>query len=72
MERPNVELVAAQVHDAWMATKRSQGITSRPSSDGIEQMVPYEELPDHLKALDRATVLAVYEAIDALTIPTPG
>ncbi len=55
-----VEQVAADVHQAWMETKRAQGITSRPSADGIEQMVPYEDLPDDLKELDRATVRAVF------------
>lgn len=54
-----VERVAADVHAAWMNAKRVQGITSRPSVDGIEQMVPYEQLPDHIKELDRATVRAV-------------
>lgn len=54
-----IEAVAADVHAAWMEAKLAQGITSRPSSDGIEQMVPYEDLPDHLKELDRATVRAV-------------
>jgi hypothetical protein len=54
-----IEQVAADVHAAWIDAKRAQGITSRPSSDGIEQMVPYADLPDHLQELDRATVRAV-------------
>jgi hypothetical protein len=57
-----IEAVAADVHAAWIEAKKAQGITSRPSSDGIEQMVPYAELPDHLKELDRATVRAVLES----------
>ena len=58
--RKLVESVAADVHRAWMQTKLAQGITSRPSADGIEQMVEYDELPDHLQELDRATVRAVF------------
>jgi hypothetical protein len=54
-----IESVSADVHAAWIETKKAQGITSRPSSDGIEQMVPYDELPDHIKELDRSTVRAV-------------
>lgn len=64
IELPDIETVAAEVHQAWIETKLAQGITSRPSSDGIEQMVPYAELPDHLQELDRATVRAVYAAIE--------
>lgn len=63
---PPIEQVAAKVHQAWIATKLAQGITSRPSADGIEQMVPYEELPEHLKELDRSTVKAVYAAIESI------
>jgi hypothetical protein len=54
-----IELVAADVHAAWIETKRAQGITSRPSADGVEQMVPYDQLPEDLKELDRSTVRAV-------------
>jgi hypothetical protein len=56
---PVVETIAAEVHQAWVEAKVAQGVTSRPSADGIEQMVPYEQLPDHLQELDRATVRAV-------------
>lgn len=54
-----VDRVAADVHAAWVEAKHAQGITSRLSSDGVEQMVPYDDLPDHIKELDRATVRAV-------------
>lgn len=54
-----IEAVAADVHTAWVEAKMAQGITSRLSSDGVEQMAPYAELPDHIKELDRATVRAV-------------
>ncbi len=63
VDLPDVELVAAKVHKAWIDAKLAQGITSRPAADGTEQMVPYEDLPEALKELDRATVKAVYAAI---------
>lgn len=61
---PNIELVAAAVHQAWIDTKLAAGIPSRPAADGREQMVPYSQLDDDLQELDRATVRAVYKAIE--------
>lgn len=58
-----VELCAEAVHDKWVETKRSQGITSRPSESGVEQMVPYAELPEPLKDLDRGSVTAVVDVL---------
>lgn len=58
----DVEALSAQVHEAWMATKREQGITTRPSEWGEEQMVPYVELSERAKDLDRSTVQAVLDA----------
>lgn len=60
---PDIEEVSALVHDAWMERKRNQGIFSRKSENGEEFMVPYKELSDEAKELDRATVRAVYEAM---------
>jgi hypothetical protein len=48
-----------------MNSKRAQGVTSRKSETGEEMMVPYEQLSEPCKELDRATVRAVYEAIRA-------
>ena len=62
---PDIELVSAKVHEAWMESKRAQGVTSRKSETGEELMVPYEQLSDSAKELDRATVRAVYAAISA-------
>lgn len=62
---PDIEEVSAQVHESWMASKRSQGISSRKSEDGEELMVPYEQLSEKAKDLDRMTVRAVYAAIEA-------
>jgi 16S rRNA G527 N7-methylase RsmG len=62
---PDIEIVSAKVHEAWMESKRAQGVTSRKSETGEELMVPYEELSEGAKELDRGTVRAVYEAIRA-------
>jgi hypothetical protein len=63
MELPDIEVVSAKVHQSWMQQKRAQGVTSRKSEDGEELMVPYDQLSDAAKELDRATVRSVYEAI---------
>ncbi len=63
---PDVEEVAAKVHEAWMEAKRSAGFTTRKSESGEELMVPYEQLSEEAKELDRSTVRAVYEAIREL------
>jgi len=64
---PDIELVSAEVHAAWMASKRAQGIDSRRSETGEELMVPYEQLSEPAKDLDRNTVRAVYAAIERLS-----
>ena len=64
-ELPDIEVVSAKVHEAWMESKRAQGVTTRKSEAGEELMVPYEQLSEPAKELDRATVRAVYEAIRA-------
>ena len=66
-ELPDIEVVSAKVHEAWIESKRAQGITSRQSETGEEMMVPYEQLSEPAKDLDRGTVRAVYEAIRAAT-----
>ena len=66
-ELPDIEVVSAKVHEAWMESKRAQGVTSRKSETGEELMVPYEELSEAAKELDRGSVRAVYEAIRAAT-----
>lgn len=67
MNLPDIELVSAQVHEAWMAGKREKGITTRLSELGEELMVPYEQLSYAAQDLDRATVRAVYAAIEQAT-----
>lgn len=63
---PDVEEVAAEVHLVWMKSKNANGISTRKSEDGEELMVPYDELSEKAKDLDRATVKAVYAAISKL------
>ena len=67
MELPDIELVSAQVHEAWMESKKVNGISSRKSEDEEELMVPYEKLSEKAKDLDRNTVKAVYTAIKKLS-----
>lgn len=62
---PPIEDVADKVHEAWMASKRAQGVTTRLSEGGEELMVPYSQLSEAAKELDRGTVRAVYAAIVA-------
>ena len=63
MNLPDIEAVSAEVHAAWIESKRRQGVSSRKGEDGEELMVPYEELSEKAKELDRVTVRAVYAAI---------
>ena len=65
MNLPDIEAVAAKVHEAWMEAKRARGHTSRKSETGEELMVPYDRLSEEQKEVDRATVRAVYAAIRA-------
>ena len=60
MDLPDIELVSAEVHEAWMESKRKQGITTRKSESGEELMVAYDVLSEAAKELDRGTVRAVY------------
>lgn len=57
-----VEVLAEQVHAAWLAAKDAQGVTSRRSETGEELVVPYACLSEAAKDLDRATVRAVLAA----------
>ena len=63
---PDIEQVSAEVHRAWMESKKTIGISSRKAEDGEELMVPYEQLSEKAKDLDRNTVRAVFAAIKKL------
>lgn len=64
MNLPDIEIVASLVHEAWMKSKLSQGHTSRRSETGEELMVPYNQLSEAAKDLDRVMVRTVYTAIE--------
>jgi hypothetical protein len=66
MKLPDIELVSAKVHEAWMESKKANGVTTRKSEDGEELMVPYDQLTEKSKNLDRSSVKAVYAAIESL------
>ncbi len=65
MQLPDIESVAAKVHEDWMETKKRSGVTSRKSETGEELMAPYGQLSEAAKELDRGTVRTVYAAINA-------
>jgi hypothetical protein len=65
MNLPDIEVVSAKVHEAWMDSKIKAGVTTRKLETGEELMVPYDQLSDAAKELDRGTVRAVYAAIEA-------
>lgn len=69
MELPDIEAVSAEVHEAWMQSKLAQGVTTRKAEDGEELMVPYDQLSEKAKDLDRGSVRAVYAAIRKLDNP---
>ena len=63
---PDIESVSSDVHNAWMKLKIENGIYSRKSESGEELMVPYDQLSENAKDLDRNTVKTVYDAIQRL------
>lgn len=62
---PLIEAVSAKSHEGWMAMKAEQGITSRKSEIGEELMVPYADLSEPAKDLDRGAVKATIAALEA-------
>lgn len=52
----DIEVAAERSHTAWMDQKLSQGFTSRKAEDGEELMVPYTELSEKQKEMDRTYV----------------
>ena len=64
MDLPDIEAVASEVHLEWMESKRAMGVLSRKAEDGEELMVPFEQLSEKAKELDRSAVRTVYGAID--------
>ena len=67
-ELPDIELVSAKVHENWVNMKHEAGVTSRKlDTTGEELLVPYDQLSEEAKELDRGTVRTVYAAIKELS-----
>lgn len=63
-QRPiEVEKLCEVAHDAWRAHMHATGIESRPSVDGVETMVPFDELPEGEKQQPRTVVRAILGAL---------
>lgn len=61
-----IEDVSAAVHATWMESKRAAGVTTRKLETGEELMVPYAELSEQAKDLDRGTVRSVLATLPQL------
>lgn len=62
----DLEKIAAAVHESWIESKLRLGILSRKSETGEELMVPYEQMSEAAKELDRSSVRTVIAAIEKL------
>ena len=73
------EMIASNVHDAWLEEKKKQGFHSPMDctftiggkfEKGCDKchtdMYPYDELPENIKEYDRVTVTAVLHAISKI------
>jgi hypothetical protein len=60
-----IELVSDKVHQNWMENKLAAGTTTR-ILDGEELMLPYAQLSEKAKELDRATVRTVLSVLPTL------
>jgi hypothetical protein len=63
----DIEAISAAVHEAWMENKRKAGVSSRKLESGEELMVPYAQLSEQAKELDRGSVRAVVAAIEQVS-----
>jgi hypothetical protein len=61
-----IEKVSDRVHEKWMETKHSQGVKTRRSENNEELMVPYSQLSEGAKDLDRNSVRAVLSALEEI------
>jgi adenylate cyclase len=61
-----VEPLAAELHAEWMVKKRDQGWKLGPLDPDARthpDLIPYEDLPDDSKELDRASAIVVIRGI---------
>lgn len=61
-----IEAVSDKVHANWMESKLAAGVTTRKLESGEELMVPYAELSEQAKELDRGTVRTTIRALGEL------
>lgn len=52
-----------EIHAGWCELLLAQGVTSRPAPAGFEQMVPWLDLPEEGRELNRRLVRQVYQAM---------
>jgi hypothetical protein len=57
-----VEVMAKPAHEAWMSYYRQMGYTSRKAEWGEEFLVPWEQLSERGKELDRIIMRAILQA----------
>jgi hypothetical protein len=62
-----LEQLAAREHDRWVAERRASGWTDGPHRDASRRrtpfLVPYAELPEAIRELDRQAVRAIPELL---------
>jgi hypothetical protein len=67
---PEVELLARMEHDRWVAERRRDGWTLGPHRDVSHKtspyLVPWAELSDHARDLDRETVRRIPKFLSGL------
>ena len=73
-----VELLAENAHESWALNRMTNGWSFGPERrDEIRQspwLIPYSQLPESVKVLDREVVLGTVRALISLgfTIEKPG
>lgn len=67
---PLVEALSRHSHDVWAAERIKRGWTFGPTRDDAAKtnpcLIPYKDLPEQEKDMDRAMVLGVLKAVAAL------
>lgn len=65
-----IEKLAEAVHIQWADGRRADGWTLGPVRDDVKKetpcLIPYAELPDSEKEVDRATVRTTIQALEEL------